>query len=622
MLSIYKKREAGCAAFKPCDFSSVAHIKWKKPSKTAPHEAEDVTDPAELEIYAEATRAILNRYFYDTKTTFHHVFHPNTCVWQVCRKRDDAVGLLRSSIINFPPDGFNPADRDPEFPTDMIEIVMGRAELYGPHGDSGFWPFGPSLYQANGETRLNKFQDNGINPDLTKPLTSTEQRLLETLLNDIIRINLCNLRGHHSFHDLMQIIHDPKRDDEYAFRYVMHNFAMNYMRPGYNIQTNLAFCGPVLGLGKNYLADLLTTLIGENLVARPNNPTSTFNEWLENSTFVILDEIQNKNFDDSFNEFIKKCSINTYVPVEGKNKTQKSITNMANFWILSNSLMPYKTDMTDRRTIFIRTFHDSDATKENERKTFARDFVTEHKNDKTQALAHAMAKLCHMMDIDENLINTHRSTELGKMICRQSGSVFSKFLTDVRLADLITTPTDNRAYFKIRDLHNEYNDWRERNGYSKTAKANMTTDMTAISAITLDRNRYMVDKNALVAFRSGVPLDKSADDFTPSGNHHAVAQPVVTSHQPAHQPPRPKTLTLDDAIPASPEPKNTHITPDGPAMALIQSLKASRGIDAVPDAVKPLTPNPPLTHKQQQIADVLKKHREQGTTQYKNGGGA
>lgn len=577
----FNKRKAGCTAFRASPHKHIESATWysyETTGETTPVGKNKsklnikktvITDPAVIQVCRDMAKAIASIYIRDTKTLTCYIWIDGMKKWQAFRSLDDAETILIREIRDNPPEGFNPADGDEAIPQDFISDTMRRADLFGIHGGEGFLPFGEVMYEDAGFVRRNTFRDDGVKPDLSGPLTPDETHILEQFLGGVIRINLCNMRGHKTLPELLHIIHDRQNDSEFLFRYVMHNIAVNYMRPGFNIQTNLAFCGEPGGVGKGYLEDVMGDMLGSQ-AGSPKDPLSRFNDWLLGKTFIVLNEVEGQFDNKKFNNMIKKRTIETRVPVEEKGIPEYTIPNMANYWLMSNSLFPYEMDSTDRRTIFIRTFNDPDGEIQDARVRFMGDFAARFPR---QNVARALAKLCHMIDLDFEVLR-YRQTDLARFILRAGAHPFIKFMRSANLTTCIGHDTSkNKFYLRVRDLKEQYSQWRDAHGHSRSTM-NLDNEFEKHTQLFQKRHdRFFVNMPNLLAEREGCPYDQDRDVWLTHGEqpnretliHTEAPEPqqpqsrlssyrVQPTPTPQPDPTPAPTQTMDDMIPSDAPP--------------------------------------------------------------------
>jgi len=511
------ERKAGCNGFTSDPQTDMVITEWydtqsqqiKQADGTIKHVAKQVlvTDPATLDIYTEFGKEVASICTIDTAKDDFHVWNAQSQTHQHIKKRDHAVGIVHRELTKKLGEDNTPTK-------DFIDKLLNRPAYFGQSGGEGFWPFGPPTFIQNGLVMRNTFRDAGVKPDMSTPLTDAEKHILTDLLNGIIRINLCNLRGHKTFDELFAIIHDTTNDAEFSFRYVVHNIAVNYMMPGYNIPTNLALCGQPGNIGKNLLVGIVQRMLGDTLVGEPHDPTSKFNEWLANKTFIFWNEIEGHSNDSTLNSLIKKCTVDQWVPIQQKNKDQRMIRNMANHWLLSNSLFPYKIDATERRTIFIRTFHDPIDAYEKDRQRFADKVASYNDTD----MARALAKFCHYIDLDMDVLR-YRETELTRLVHTSSGSPFEQFMTTESLKGLVTPDKkpSGRIYYAVRlsDLVSDYAVWAKTYGYPALTASKMKAEMAAHSKWFRAANGRFYLEAGLLKARGGMPFLMDASEWTP-----------------------------------------------------------------------------------------------------------
>lgn len=537
-------REAGCSEISTNRHEAVEKTKWFTTVETEVENADGtkkiktqkqlVTDPVTKSALDKLARTILDICTYDPKSGHFHVFRTinGANKWSECAKVADAIAYVHQEL-----------SRQPHTPTkEFITDVLKKPELFPFCGGDDMAPFAGPTFIRDGIMYRNTFRDSGVPVDPT-PITDAEKDLLTDLMGGIIRTNLCNLRGQKTFDELVAIIHDTANDAEFSFRYLMHNIAVNYMRPGYNIRTNLALVGQPGGMGKNYLAEIVKRMLGTDLVTSPSDPTSKFNDWMVGASLVVWNEIEDCTYDKTFNTMVKKITVDSTVSINKKQATQRTIPNMTNHWFFSNQLTPYKLDATDRRTIFVRTFN-GDFSENDDRKAFADSFSSTH-NDTD--VARVFAKFLHTVELDFAVLK-YRQTDVAKDAIEQSASFFEEFIREESLAAYFytdaTRDTKTRKYItvKVKELLDAYRSWCAENGLKVPRRTDVSAGLKAMSAcFTKSNNRWFVEPG-LLRFRNGVPYNTSLDNYTASQASyqatHAptpltpVTQPTLKTVQP------------------------------------------------------------------------------------------
>lgn len=525
------------------DYKTVSTITVNNKIKT---QYTSINDAEEISMYHEMANTVMKITTRDTSSGTWNV-HRHGSGWQIYKKQSDAMDVIISEIPKHDPQSPAPTKH-------FLEWMMDTASLWPLYSTApGFYPMGPYVYEHAGIYYRNEWVENGINPTL--PLTDDERTIIAEWLNGIIRINLCNRRGNKTYDEIMNIIHDKHNDSEREFRYVIHNIATMYMRPGRKIPTNLALCGQPGGMGKNYIRNIVQKMLGGNMCTIPADIDGKFNEWAINKTFILLDEIQNRPAD--FNAFIKKYTTNTEIGANIRYIGTVDTINMGNYWIFSNTLKPYNTDSTERRTIFIRTFHDSEPVIEQQRKTFATAMA--EKYDDTY-IATLFAKMVHEINIDRDVLK-YRETELAAQIIGSSGTGFEKFMK----SENISAALDKQHRIRIADLTELYNAWAVIHRFNPESKTDIRTQLEQKIGKWVKRaandSRFIVAPG-LTTYRNGVPPNIDADDWD--------GDMATSAHQTVVQPDEHDSRCRDTGITATPA------TPHGIDMDAIMAGASAR----------------------------------------------
>jgi len=562
----HNKRKTGCAEIGSNHHTAMKTAKWYVTTDVEIENADgtmsikkqkqQVTDPAKKAVFDDFARSILDICTHDPKTGHFHVFrsYGGANKWSECGKTSAAIAFVYQEL-----------SQHQHHPTkEFITDVLSRPELFPFCGGDDMAPFAGPTFIRDGIMYRNTFRDSGVPFDPT-PITDDEKAILTDLMGGIIRTNLCNLRGDKTFDELVAIIHDTKNDAEFPFRYLMHNIAVNYMRPGFNIRTNLALVGQPGGMGKSYINQIMKRMLGFDMVISPSDPTSKFNDWMVGSSLVVWNEIEDCTYDKTFNTMVKRVTIDSTVSINKKQATQRAIPNMINHWFFSNQLMPYKLDATDRRTIFIRTFNGSleecDA-----RKEFADSFSTAHDDSD---IARIFAKFLHTMVLDFDVLK-YRQTEVAKDAIEQSATLFEEFMREESLAGLYSTDpsrdTKTRKYITLRmmDLVDAYKAWCANNNLKTPRRSEVDMGLKNMPGCFTKLNGRWFVEPGLSKFRNGTPMNVSLDTHIASQSSYQAQVTAQASN--TQQPTTPTPQAIQKPISTASTPSQT--TPSTPTTVI------------------------------------------------------
>ncbi|OUJ15027.1 primase-helicase family protein [Acetobacter sp. DsW_063] len=459
-----------------------------------------ITDPVELELFEEATRNVLKVAIPETERDGVTVWRADSHTWSYFKKPAAAAKVIVHDL------------NDELIDEDFVTWVFAQSQFHETCAGDGYFPMGPQSFMEDGKLFRNTWRDTGIKiADDDQPWKQDEQDTIAEFINKIIRINLANKRGEKTFDELMDILHDEKNEQEFEFRFIMHQIAQNYMRPGSNLKTNMALVGRPGGMGKNLLENYMRRLLGETNVAKPQNIEGKFNSWSVGSSLVVLNEVLDRT--GGLNELIKKVSIDEYVSFEQKGVDQKTARNLSNYWIFSNLLSPYKTDDTERRTVFIRTFNDpliglADTQRTNTVK-YTRDIDDEN-------MCRLLAKFIHYMWIDEELINTWHRTEVSDQLTNDAKSLIHDFLAEEKLSDLLTEKFVRGSFYRYNikktQFFEQYQSWCERNGHEKPNARQIKSEMyEASSFFGFASDRIWLKHENVLEIRNDMRLDEDTE---------------------------------------------------------------------------------------------------------------
>lgn len=147
----------------------------------------------------------------------------------------------------------------------------------------------------------------------------------------------------------------PMREDrEFFLKFIKTKLTLNKMSP-----IVLSFTGEP-GSGKDLMFSLLTKLVGEQHVAKPNFKlfVSNFNDWLENKQFALLNEysdgLTTKAQYDEVKSRLKDITGSPKFSLEGKGKKVRTASHSVTLIMCQNKPTPL-VDYNDRRFYFIKT---------------------------------------------------------------------------------------------------------------------------------------------------------------------------------------------------------------------------------------------------------------------------
>ena len=132
-----------------------------------------------------------------------------------------------------------------------------------------------------------------------------------------------------------------------AYVFITHKKAMN----------TIIFKG-IEGTGKGLLYDHIITKVfynNQTTVISNDELNNSFNEFLENKSFIIANEVQDYTNKKSVYEKLKQWITDKTILLNVKHINMKNITNNTNFLIYSNNDYPVPITITDRRYSVINT---------------------------------------------------------------------------------------------------------------------------------------------------------------------------------------------------------------------------------------------------------------------------
>jgi len=122
-------------------------------------------------------------------------------------------------------------------------------------------------------------------------------------------------------------------------------------------QNTIIFKG-IEGTGKGLLYDYIISKVfykNQTTIISNDELNNSFNEFLENKSFIIANEVQDYTNKKSVYEKLKQWITDTTILLNVKHVNMRNITNYANFLIYSNNDNPIPITATDRRYSVINT---------------------------------------------------------------------------------------------------------------------------------------------------------------------------------------------------------------------------------------------------------------------------
>ena len=216
--------------------------------------------------------------------------------------------------------------------------------------------------EFQGSTYINTWRNTFLPAD-PEALHDPVAREGLTLLMRVLRENLCGRDGELSL-DAMLAAAASDDPEELEFRFAMSFFAKLVQEPGFNLQVNLWWLGDLQGVGKGvFTSYVLTRLLGPHNVAILDPAEIEHGGWndkIEGKLIVVINELRPVGKWGAFwNNFIKKHSTDTTVPIRKRNTNSHDALNFANWIITSNNESPGYLDPNDRRNALIATTTDA-----------------------------------------------------------------------------------------------------------------------------------------------------------------------------------------------------------------------------------------------------------------------
>ena len=114
----------------------------------------------------------------------------------------------------------------------------------------------------------------------------------------------------------------------------------------------------VEGTGKGLLFDFIINKVfldNQTTTISNNELNNNFNEFLENKSFIVANEVQDYTNKTSTYEKLKQWITDTNILLNAKHEKHRNIVNFSNFLIYSNNDKPIPITITDRRYSVIET---------------------------------------------------------------------------------------------------------------------------------------------------------------------------------------------------------------------------------------------------------------------------
>ena len=203
------------------------------------------------------------------------------------------------------------------------------------------------LYQKGGFKYYNLFKNTPIRKKMLE--IYKEHKRKGKLKNDVLKIV-------EKFPHINLLFDSLTNFDKNYKQYLLNWLAFVFITHKKTMNT-IIFKG-VEGTGKGLLYDYIITKVfynNQTTVISNDELNNNFNEFLENKSFIVANEVQDYTNKKSVYEKLKQWITDTTILINMKHVNMRNIKNYANFLIYSNNDYPIPITATDRRYSVINT---------------------------------------------------------------------------------------------------------------------------------------------------------------------------------------------------------------------------------------------------------------------------
>ncbi len=133
-------------------------------------------------------------------------------------------------------------------------------------------------------------------------------------------------------------------------RWFEHWLAYPLQHPGAKLHTCAVLWSRETGVGKNFLAEIISKIYGPNAITiSENNLHGRFNDWQRDKQFIVGDEVVGGESRKQVADYLKTLITSPTLEIEEKFKPRYAIPHVANYLFLSNHPDAFYLDDKDRR---------------------------------------------------------------------------------------------------------------------------------------------------------------------------------------------------------------------------------------------------------------------------------
>jgi hypothetical protein len=238
--------------------------------------------------------------------------------------------------------------------------------------------------------------------------------------------------------------------DNLEFRFLMNWLAAIVQNPGINLQTNLWLIGPVQGLGKGTIVDIMRNILGSEFVGELNQSEieAGWNDHLVGLQLVEVNEFDTtgKMNGKAWGKWIKGHTVEPTLKIRERNKTSYTVLNISNYIGTSNEVEQTFIDTDDRRNQFIRTTNDTSWVQ------FATAVQIKYFKPKPKEVSSGFASILEKVTVDLDFIAKAHKNEFRQQIAESAKSYVEEWNEN--------DPSLTRGkWLSSRDLYDQFKTW-------------------------------------------------------------------------------------------------------------------------------------------------------------------
>ena len=148
---------------------------------------------------------------------------------------------------------------------------------------------------------------------------------------------------------LRLINHLMQGAEDEAIKWLLQWFAYPIQNPGVKMFSSVVFHGNKHGTGKSLIGYTVGQIYGKNFTELSQSDLdASFNEWAENTQFVMGDEITGSN-KRQYSDYLKKLITQKEIRINAKHIRSYNIPDCINYFFTSNKADSFFLEDNDRR---------------------------------------------------------------------------------------------------------------------------------------------------------------------------------------------------------------------------------------------------------------------------------